>query len=143
MRFLLWINITFFSCVLVADDFLPQSALSFFENHCFECHQGSEDSIEGNVNLEAKSIDWSKKESTVFWTRIYEVIHSNEMPPKDASSFPATAERLSMLTWLNKSLTNYAPPGGTLPRRLNRVEYENTIRNLFNYSRTKIRIYFI
>ena len=138
MRFLLWINITFFSCVLVADDFLPQSALSFFENHCFECHQGSEDSIEGNVNLEAKSIDWSKKESTVFWTRIYEVIHSNEMPPKEASSFPATAERLSMLTWLNKSLTNYAPPGGTLPRRLNRVEYENTIRNLFNYSDFKV-----
>ena len=110
---------------------LPQQALQFFKSHCFECHAGEDDWVEGGVNLEMTSIDWSANGVTDLWSQVYDVVHSNEMPPRDAASFPTTEEREALLAWLKGPLTQHAPVGGKLPRRLNRVEYENTIRTLF------------
>ena len=55
------------------------------------------------------------------------------MPPEDADAFPSAKQRKSFLKWLETELVKHSPPGGTLPRRLNRVEYQNTIRDLFDY----------
>ena len=35
-----------------------------------------------------------------------------------------------MLSWLDTTLSKRDPPGGTVLRRLNREEYENTVRNI-------------
>jgi hypothetical protein len=80
------------------------------------------------------SIDWSAFDVSEFWTQVYDVLHENEMPPRDAESFPSQAEREEMTTWLGRQLTQHAPVGGTVPRRLNRTEYEHTIRDLFGIS---------
>ncbi len=111
---------------------LPRQVLAFFENHCFECHAGDDDIVEGDVNLEMASVDWSAAGTTDFWSGVYDVVHSSDMPPRDAESFPSSQDREEFLDWLGRDLTNHAPVGGALPRRLNRVEYENTIRSLFN-----------
>ncbi len=110
---------------------LPFAVRGFFESHCFECHAGDDDFIEGEVNLEMTSIDWVASDSSDFWTRVYDVLHTSEMPPRDAESFPNAVEREDMTYWLEEKLTEHAPVGGTVPRRLNRVEYEHTIRDLF------------
>ncbi len=116
----------------LASEELPRLAIGFFKNHCFECHAGDDDFIEGDVNLEMTSVDWSAEGTTDFWSQVYEVVHSSDMPPRDAESFPSSQEREDFLAWLGRDLTKHAPVGGTSPRRLNRVEYENTIRSLFN-----------
>jgi len=121
---------------------LPKQALDFFENHCFECHAGDDDFIEGDVNLEMTSVDWSVEGATDFWNQVYEVVHSSEMPPRDAESFPRAQEREDLLDWLGSDLTRNAPVGGALPRRLNRVEYENTIRSLFNLPDFEVSVSF-
>ena len=132
MRAVLWISFAFFPCLLLGNGDLPQDPASFFESHCFECHAGDEEFIEGDVNLEKATFDWSAAETSDFWTRVYEVVHTSDMPPRDADSFPSAREREDLLSWLGANLTQHAPFGGTLPRRLNKVEYENTIRTLFD-----------
>ena len=132
MKAFLWGSFVFFRCLLLGNGDLSHDAASFFERHCFECHAGDENLIEGEVNLETAILDWSASETTDFWTRVYEVVHTSYMPPRDARSFPSTGEREDLLTLLSAELAQHVPAGGTLPRRLNKVEYENTIRTLFN-----------
>lgn len=133
MRASLWGSFAFIPGILFAKKNLPQEAIEFFQSHCYECHAGDKEFIEGEVNLETASLDWSVSGATEFWSRIYEVVNTADMPPRDAESFPSIDERESLLAWLGKDLTERAPVGGTLPRRLNRVEYENTIKTLFHY----------
>jgi hypothetical protein len=133
MRFYLWFYTVWFSGMVLIGDELPGTALTFFEQHCFECHKGNEDSLEGDVDLGQISVDWTSSDAVELWTMIHEVVESSDMPPNDAQSIPNFQERDRFLEWLEEELTKHAPVGGTLPRRLNRVEYENTIRDLFDY----------
>ena len=43
--------------ILFAKKDLPQEAIEFFQSHCYECHAGDEEFIEGGVNLETASLD--------------------------------------------------------------------------------------
>lgn len=133
MKLLAWLYAVWVSGTVLLGDTLPHDVSSFLEQHCFECHAGSEDTIEGDVNLELRSIDWNSAETVKFWTAIHEIVTSNDMPPSDAGSIPDFQKRHGFLSWLKSELIKHAPIGGTLPRRLNRVEYENTIRDLFDY----------
>ena len=99
----------------------------FLAAHCFDCH--SEDSAEGDVVLSATGIEWEDPNVTGVWERVHRVLESDEMPPSEISDRPSNAERREFLQWLDGELTKHVPPGGTVLRRLNRQEYENTIRD--------------
>jgi hypothetical protein len=133
MKMFLWCQLIGFSTVLFAGESMPAPVVDFLKQHCFECHAGREDKLEGDVNLDLRSVDWASTDSLELWTTVHEVVHSGEMPPRDAESIPGSVDRDTFLAWLGEVLTEYSPPGGTLPRRLNRIEYLNTIRNLFDY----------
>ena len=121
------------STILIADESLPAPVAAFLKQHCFECHAGGEEQLEGDVNLDLDSVDWASTDSLELWTTVHELVHSSEMPPRDAESIPKTGDREVFIDWLEGVLTKHSPPGGTLPRRLNRMEYLNTIRDLFDY----------
>ena len=133
MKIFHWCHSIWLSAIVLSADTLPRSVSTFIGQHCFECHEGSNDSLKGDVDLGQASFDWSSPEIVDLWTTIHDVVGSNDMPPNDAGSFPGTQERDEFLGWLKEKLTRHAPVGGTLPRRLNRVEYENTVRDLFGY----------
>ena len=133
MKWFLTTGLSLCSSALVTGDSLPREVGNFFRHHCFECHAGNEADVEGDLNLEMISVDWSAAENLELWTTVYEVVEAGDMPPSDADSPPQPQERASFLAWLGEKLTEHSPPGGTLPHRLNRVEYENTIRDLFDY----------
>ncbi len=138
MRSIIWSCFYLFPGLLFSNEELPRQVLGFLESHCFECHAGDEDFIEGDVNLEMTSVDWSVEGTTGLWSQVYEMVHSSDMPPRDAESFPSSREREDFLNWLGRDLTKHVPVGGIFPRRLNRVEYENTIRSLFNLPDFKV-----
>lgn len=106
----------------------PASARQFFTVHCVDCHAGKQ--AEGAVNLDLHRVDWSAKSTTV-WERVYKALVHHEMPPSDADQ-PSDDERKQMVQWLEGQLTRHSKIGGTVLRRLNRQEYENTIRDLFD-----------
>lgn len=67
------------------------------------------------------------------WTRALRVLRENEMPP--AGPQPTIEERLRLIRWIDDAINNldwseYRDPGAVTIPRLNRREYNNTIRDL-------------
>ncbi len=58
-------------------------------------------------------------------------LESEAMPPEGAGQ-PSGEERERMVAWLDSQLMRHSGVGGVVPRRLNREEYENSIRDLFD-----------
>ena len=101
--------------------------LSFFRDHCLDCHEGG--SPEGGVNLESPQLEWKQPSTSRFWEKVLAAIEDGRMPPEDASQ-PEMAERQKAVRELHAVLQENVRPGGTVLRRLNRAEYENTIRDV-------------
>ena len=99
----------------------------FFRSRCLDCHSG--DSPEAMVNLESAKLDWSLPKTSHFWERVLAAIEDGRMPPVDVDQ-PAQAEREAAARELHAVLQENVRPGGTQLRRLNRTEYEHTIRDV-------------
>jgi len=104
----------------------------FLADHCHYCHDG--DTTEGGLDLTALS--WALDDATNFqkWARIVDRVASNEMPPP-AEGRPETDARELFLARLNGQLHDHdlqrqTETGRVVLRRLSRVEYANTIRDL-------------
>lgn len=106
---------------------IPDAVHAVLEARCLDCHSG--DTAEAGVRLDTRAIDWTAAEQVGLWSRVVEVIEDRRMPPPDAE--PVTpAERDAVVSFLNPPLITFTPFGGTPPRRLNKAEYESTIRRL-------------
>ena len=112
----------------------------FLERHCVKCHSGDE--AEGELRLDELTFELSAKENRERWELVLEQIESGEMPPKKKprpapEEVHATAELIK--TQLAKvEETRRAKEGRVVLRRLNRVEYENTVRDLLGVD-TKLK----
>lgn len=113
---------------------LGKSAIRTLETYCLDCHSG--DSGEGGIAvdfLSDPSMESLEKNIEVV-EKIILVLKEQQMPPLDAEQ-PEVAERLDTLTWIESRLDEFdcgsaSRPGRVTMRRLNRVEYDNTIRDL-------------
>lgn len=104
----------------------------FVAQYCADCHSGDEAEAGLNVErlLEAPSVPHRRRE----WQRVVERLQANEMPPEEGVQ-PEPAEREALVAWLAAELaepdcTQPQDPGRVTLRRLNRVEYQNTVRDL-------------
>jgi len=114
-----------------AAEFRP---MAFLEAHCTECHDA--DTKKGNLDLTALKPDFKDLENFARWVKVHDRIQSGEMPPKKKEKPPA-AESAPVMKWLNDSLlaADHARLSGeprTGVRRMTRIEYENTVRDLFD-----------
>ncbi len=114
--------------VAAAGDEMPAVARKFLAANCLACHTG--DHAQANIRLDRGEIDWATQESITKWNRVYDALEREAMPPQDAPR-PSSADREDMVDWLYRELMRNSDVGGTVPRRLNRQEYENTVRSLF------------
>src|SRR5262245_45372050 len=104
-------------------------ARGFFNKHCGDCHDSA--TKEGGLDLAHLSRDLSDAETLRRWVRIYDRVAGAEMPPKDAPQ-PDTTAKKAFLTLLGPTLAAADHEQREVTyRRLNRTEYENTIRDLF------------
>ena len=104
----------------------------FFAQYCLDCHD--EDVSKGEIRLDqAADREWSQSESQHYFERILKVLAKDEMPPKDKKQRPSAEERKVVTDWLHDQLLKSSQTGGTVLRRLNRREYENTIEDLFGF----------
>ena len=118
----------------LADD----SALDFqqdvkpvLEAYCIRCH-GPETRTAG-IDFQSIGPAGDAAQHRDVWLRVIHVLREREMPP--ASPFPNEAERISVADWADEALRNIdwskiRNPGHTVIPRLNRAEYDNTIRDL-------------
>lgn len=100
-----------------------------FSKYCNDCHaDGAE---EGSFSLDKLGNDLASEANMAQWVRLFDRVAANEMPPEDYDQ-PGTAERKRFLDQLAGTLTKaHQQQKGTVFRRLNRSEYENTMNDLF------------
>jgi hypothetical protein len=123
-------SVLLLACLAAAQE--PPAIKSFLEKHCAECH-GSEDP-KGGLNLEALRLSLDDARSFAGWTKIHDRVLDGEMPPAKKRQ-PAPAEKDAFLRALGEALSaadleRQAREGRSTWRRLNRYEYENTLRDL-------------
>ena len=115
---------------------------TFLDAHCMECHDSTVK--KGGLDLEALSADFKDPSAFEKWVKVHDRIRDGEMPPRTRKTRPAPAETEAVLTVLNTGLATAeqarrAGDGRAVFRRLNRTEYENTLRDLFGLPGLKVK----
>lgn len=105
---------------------------AFFAEYCFDCHDDL--TQEAEIQLDnAIDLDWGNPATHHFFERVLEVVADGAMPPKDESHRPSPEESKALTEWLHHELMEYSKVGGTVLRRLNKVEYEKTVASIFGF----------
>ncbi len=128
----------------LAAEALPVQVNRFIEKHCTACHAGDE--AEAGLDLSKLSTDLERLDDPAtfaLWVKVHDRVQAGEMPPNSVER-PGAAEIKSMLQDLGKSLQKRQAARqlaeGRVPlRRLNRSEYENTMRDLFSLSGLEVK----
>lgn len=134
------VMLLFLSGATFAEDVVGLKA-EFLTEHCFACHSGSES--EAGLNLEQLDYQSGDHENLATWIKIHDRIQAGEMPPPDEAQ-PERSEVVPFLDGLAQTLTEseserYATRGRASVRRLNRDEYEHSIRDLLNIPWAQIK----
>ncbi len=113
--------------------YLAETLGRFLETHCVKCHGGEEP--KGDLAFANHPLRASLATERSLWRRVLENLEMGVMPPEEAPQ-PAAEDRALMIRALKAELGKVAPddqrdPGRMTLRRLNRAEYNNTIRDLF------------
>jgi len=105
-----------------------QQVRSFFHQFCSDCHSGEEP--KGDLHLDRLSLRLSDAADVEIWQRVLERLQSGEMPPRNQPRPPEDEVR-RLVAWIGQQVSlRLAVAKSSALRRLNRVEYENTIRDL-------------
>jgi hypothetical protein len=98
--------------------------------HCYGCHSQHAKKLKGDFRLDRLSPDFADEGSRERWRQVLKRVKAGEMPPKSKPQ-PTAAEVQLLSDWITGRLDNVRRASGRVAlRRLNRVEYQNTIRDL-------------
>ncbi len=108
------------------------STRAFLETNCFACHNPT--TKKGNLDLTALKPDFADAATFAVWVKVHDRVNEGEMPPKAAPQ-PSQAERKAFLKSLAAPMiaadaVRIRREGRSVLRRMNRYEYENTLRDL-------------
>lgn len=104
----------------------------FVNKFCIDCHTGM--NAEAGIALDSAVDDATLLKDRKRWERALSMVQAGIMPPDDSTQ-PTAEERQEFLAYLDSTLfkvdcSSGVDPGKVTIRRLNRVEYNNTIRDL-------------
>jgi hypothetical protein len=101
------------------------------ERYCGRCH--GPERPKGNLNLLKFQDEKAIVADREIWERVQEALENGEMPPRDRPQ-PTAQESEKVRDWVQATLSQVecknTDPGRVTLRRLNRQEYNNTIRDL-------------
>lgn len=111
----------------------------FLQSYCVACHSG--DFSEGALDL--SSLNGNESKSLEKLVRVFDRVQQREMPPP-SEPLPSETERNAFLKDLSTHLKQrdrerILREGRSMTRRLNRYEYENTLKDLLNLPWIQIR----
>lgn len=113
----------------------PARVQPFLKAHCTDCHNAT--TASGGLDFAKLSRNLTDAETARRWVLVHDRIAAGEMPPKEAGQ-PSAAAKAKLFTTLGRALTTaHVKRRDVVLRRLNRNEYENTVRDLFG---TDVRV---
>ena len=115
-----------------ATAFGEAEAFSFTDRYCSSCHND----VDKEGGLDLTSLKYTPNDAVNFgtWVKVHDRVRAGEMPPQEKKR-PAAAEQSGFVNGLAATLASFerelvAKEGRATQRRLNRVEYENALRDL-------------
>ncbi len=124
---LIGIAVSMVSLPLRAGDVRP-----FLEEHCIGCH--GEDKAKAGLRLDTLPFEPGKPENAGRWEEVFTRVRDHEMPPPKKAQ-PGEKARAAFTGEIRKALLTSAEKqraadGRVVLRRLNREEYQNTLRDM-------------
>ncbi len=102
----------------------------FVRTYCLNCH-GNRKS-KGGVNFEPALKAPGNAAFSQRWKQALANVKAHDMPPEDTEKQPTAAERQTFLNWIGQiKFLSPKDPGPFVLRRLTKVEYGNTLHDLF------------
>ncbi len=121
------------SSVHAAETGVAPAVTAFFQTYCINCHGPTKP--KGDFRVDALKIAANAADAEN-WQLVLDNLQLGEMPPKESRQ-PKPAEVEQVTNWIQNELSRAATElkgtgGEVVLRRLNRVEYVNTIADLFD-----------
>ena len=117
-----------------ADDIIFESQVRpILKSHCFKCH--GENIQKGELRLDTLSPKLiNDRRAAERWHDVRDALNQGEMPPQEEPELPAD-QRQVLVGWISQQLDDLISArkttgGRVVLRRLNRAEYQNTMRDL-------------
>jgi len=108
--------------------------LPILENHCFSCH--GEGEAKGKVSFDTFGSTEELMQQTGLWVHALHNVRAGLMPPAKKKR-PSAEDLAAVEEWIKRGPLKLDPanpdPGRVTLRRLNRVEYRNTVRDLTGF----------
>ena len=109
-----------------------QQAQPLLAKYCLDCH--SDETAEGGLSFDKFKTAREVLVGRSTWRTVLGKLRVKAMPPEDAEQ-PTDNERRLLVQWIDNAINEIdcehnAEPGHVTIRRLNRVEYRNTVRDL-------------
>ncbi|MBI1333077.1 MAG: DUF1592 domain-containing protein [Armatimonadetes bacterium] len=111
-----------------------QDVAPIVNKYCVDCHDDKD--APGGVRLTKGMTGTLALKDPALWQRIAKNVASKHMPPPKSPA-PSDAQRQRMVEWIDtafKQNCDLADPGRVTLRRLNREEYNNSVRDLLGVS---------
>ena len=103
----------------------------FLAKHCTGCH--GPEKKKADLALDVYTDSSSALKDQQVWEKVSKKLRAREMPPKGRPQ-PQVADVEAVLFWIDSAIFHLSPerkdPGRVTLRRLNRAEYDNTVRDL-------------
>lgn len=138
LRFSRWIAplALLFSAGTAAADAFAEKVVPLLDQHCYRCH--GEKRQKGGIELHQVKNTEDAYRYHRFLKNVAQQIKTGEMPPEDdVDELPTSEERALMVAEIEKVMAHLKKgdfprnPGRPTIRRLNRNEYNNTVRDMF------------
>jgi hypothetical protein len=111
---------------------MPADVRGILENRCFDCH--ADGAKKGGVAFDGFESEEKLLADKALWHRVLKNVRAGMMPPPEKKSQPSAEERATLQKWITGGVFTLNPaqpdPGRPVLRRLNRTEYDHTIRDL-------------
>lgn len=104
--------------------------------YCTSCHSGADSP--GGIVLPKGLTGTDALKKAAMWSKVAKNVANLHMPPQGMPA-PSKAERARLVAWVDgafKEDCNLSDPGRVTIRRLNRAEYNNTVRDLLGVKLT-------
>ena len=118
-----------------------ESVETFVQTNCLDCHSGAD----AEAGFDLASLPLKLTDAKVFsqWVKVFDRVERSEMPPEDTDQ-PPESERHAFVAGLRdvlsmQNLATQTRDGRVQYRRLNRVEYENTLRDMLALPNLEVR----
>lgn len=116
-----------------ADETWESLVRPFFKTHCEHCHGPKKQ--QSDLRLDTLRADFDSPEQAESWIEVMDNLNLGEMPP-EGEPRPDSQKQRKVAGWIAEQLRaarqrKVGHAGQVLLRRMNRVEYSNTIRDLF------------